>query len=200
MIRVNTATGFAEFPAVTCTCPVFHGIDDVEVQGGNMRGSCDAPTPDTVWSGYFPMGSMPQAVSGWANASSPGLLCGSDQMQGSQAANCYSFLCTKAGKLNGVDVATCTCPIGEAFDGTAVPPNTAFFTQAGQCAISVCSEHPVSCPLGFDDIKTGGECIHIPERPADNASLAVGFQQLMAVVSSADVGEPISSATRTDQR
>src|SRR5580700_5065036 len=49
-IRVNTETGYAYFPAAACTCPVIHGLDEVEVNGGNMQGSCEPPSNTTVWS------------------------------------------------------------------------------------------------------------------------------------------------------
>jgi hypothetical protein len=159
---VNTARGHAEFPAAECTCPILHGVDEVEVEGGNMQGSCNPPTSDTVWSGFWLHATAPQELSNWQDAAAPGLVCGSDLKLGNQSVNCYSFLCQRAGTINGVEVATCTCPIGETFQGTAIAPKTAFFTQAGQCDPGVCSQYPVSDPIGFDDLNEGGQCIHLP--------------------------------------
>jgi hypothetical protein len=161
-ILVNTATGKASFPAATCTCPIFNGEDIVDVNGGNMTGTCQPPSTGSIWSGYWPKAEMPQQLSDWQTANSPGLLCGEDQMQGNQFANCFSFLCVRSGKINGVEVATCTCPIGESQEGTPVPADTAFYTQAGQCSTAFCSQHPVSLPLGLDDVKQGGQCFQFP--------------------------------------
>ena len=157
-IAVNTATGHALFPAAQCTCPILHGVDEVEVEGGNMKGSCRPSSPETVWSGFWFHLATPQALSDWEDAPAPGFVCGSDLRLGNKTVNCYSFECKRAGIMNGVEVATCVCPIGETFDGTRVAPNTAFFTQAGECDASVCAQYPVSDPLGFDVTK-GGECI-----------------------------------------
>ena len=121
-IRVHTATDYADFPAADCTCPVLHGFDEVEVEGGNMQGSCKAPTADTVWSGFWPHARTPQQVSNWKDAPAPGLLCGKDLHLGDKLVNCYSFLCKKSGTINGVAVATCRCAVGETFDGTPVSP------------------------------------------------------------------------------
>jgi hypothetical protein len=169
-IVVNTATGTASFPAATCVCPILKGVDEVEVAGGNMLGSCEAPDHKSVWSGFWPHLSTPQQLSNWQTAPAPGLLCGSDLNQGNQSVNCYSFKCEKAGTMNGVEVANCTCPIGETFDGTAIPAATAFFTQAGQCDVSICSQHPVSDPVGFDDVTQGGQCFRFPQSIQDELS------------------------------
>ena len=162
-IRVNTETGYAYFPAAQCTCPVLHGLDEVEVLGGNMTGSCQPPNKSNVWSGFWPHPTTPQQLADWQDVAAPGLICGSDLMLGDKSVNCYSFLCKRAGTINGVPVATCTCPIGETFDGTAMPADTAFFTQAGQCSVGYCSQYPVSDPIGFDDFTQSGECFRWPQ-------------------------------------
>jgi hypothetical protein len=192
-IKVHTATGDAEFPAATCTCPVLRGADEVEVDGGNMEGSCKAPDPATVWSGFWLHASAPQQLSNWENAEAPGLFCGRDLNLGNQTVNCYSFKCKRAGTINGVEVATCTCPIGETLDGTALPPATAFFTQAGRCNISVCSQYPVSDPIGFDDVKKGGQCIRFPLNNHDELSFDPVWDNLMDGLSW-DRGEKIASS------
>ena len=161
-IRVNTETGYAYFPAADCTCPVLHGLDEVEVLGGNMTGSCHTPNSSNVWSGFWPHPTTPQQLANWQDVVAPGLICGSDLMLGNKSVNCYSFLCKRAGTINGVQVATCTCPIGETFDGTPISPDTAFFTQAGQCSVGYCSQYPVSDPIGFDDFTQSGQCFQWP--------------------------------------
>ena len=161
-IRVNTETGYANFPAAACTCPVLHGLDEVEVKGGNMTGSCAPPSVGTVWSGFWPHPTAPQQLANWQDVAAPGLICGTDLMLGDKSVNCYSFLCKRSGTINGVPVATCTCPIGETFDGTPISPDTAFFTQAGQCSVSYCSQYPVSDPIGFDDFTQSGQCFQWP--------------------------------------
>jgi hypothetical protein len=178
-IKVHTATGDAEFPAATCTCPILHGVDEVEVEGGNMEGSCKAPDPKTVWSGFWLHVSTPQQLSNWQSAEAPGLFCGRNLKLGNQTVNCYSFKCERAGRINGVEVAACTCPIGETFDGTAIPPDTAFFTQAGQCNVSVCSQYPVSDPVGFDDLKKSGQCIRLPLDNHDELSFGQAWDKLV---------------------
>jgi len=127
-----------------------------------MVGSCQAPSTSTVWSGFWPHPTTPQQLADWQDVAAPGLICGKDLMLGDQSVNCYSFLCQRAGNINGVPVADCTCPIGETFDGTQIPPDTAFFTQAGQCDVNYCSQHPVSDPIGFDDLEKSGECFRWP--------------------------------------
>jgi hypothetical protein len=167
LIRVNTATGHAYFPSATCTCPIINGLDEVEVDGGNMQGSCQAPSPSTVWSGFWPHATTPQQLADWQDVDAPGLICGSELNLANQSVNCYSFLCQRAGTVNGVPVANCNCPLGENFDGTPIAPGTAFFTQAGQCNVSYCSKHPVSDPIGFDDLKNTGECFRWPNGTCD---------------------------------
>jgi hypothetical protein len=68
---------------------------------------------------------------------------------GTEFANCFSFACVRAGKIHGVEVATCVCPLGEALDGSHVRTDTALLTQAGQRNEDICSQHPVSGPISF---------------------------------------------------
>ena len=169
-ILVNTANGQAFFPAAACTCPLYRGDDIVDVAGGNMTGSCETNSAATVWSGYSIKSEQPQELSNWQTVDAPALLCGKDQMQGAQLANCFSFKCVRAGKINGVEVATCTCPLGESIEGVGVPADSAFFTQAGQCSTTVCSQHPVSTIFGFDDATQGGQCIELSNNDSALAS------------------------------
>lgn len=156
-IEVNTATGTASFPAAECTCPIFSGHSIADLKGGNMKGSCDPPSADGVWSLYAPEANIPQAINGWStapeqSAASP-FVCAASLGLGNQGANCFSFACVRAGTKNGVPVATCRCPLGESLAGTPVAADTAFVTQAGQCDQSICSQHPVSAPIPFENLQ-----------------------------------------------
>ena len=166
MIEVNTATGTAPFPAAQCTCPIFSGPAIADLNGGNMQGSCDPPSSNGVWSLYSLSLHIPQAINDWSRrrkkSEAPGFVCPADLDLGDQFVNCFSFACERAGKINGVEVATCLCPLGESLDGKSVQADTAFATQAGQCNEDICSQHPVSGPFSFDDIQ-GGQCFGIPE-------------------------------------
>jgi hypothetical protein len=171
-ITVNGGT--APFPAAQCTCPIFSGPAIADLNGGNMQGSCDpptvvngTPTDDGVWSLYSPQGHIPQAINNWnpgkKKSEAPVFVCPAPG-ELYQFANCFSFACVRAGTINGVEVATCFCPLGESLDGKLVSANTPFATQAGQCNENedICSQLPVSGPLTFDDIQ-GGACLPIPE-------------------------------------
>lgn len=153
-IEVNTASGTASFPAAECVCPILSGHSIADLKGGNMKGSCEPPSPDGVWSLYAPMENIPQAINDWStapeqSAASP-FVCAASLGLGNQFANCFSFACVRSGTRNGVPVATCTCPLGESLSGTPVAANTGFITQAGQCDPDVCSRHPVSGPIPFE--------------------------------------------------
>lgn len=150
-IAVNTATGTATFPAAECVCPILDGYSIADLAGGNMKGSCDPPGENGVWSLYAPAKDIPQAITDWQPAPAPPFACAASLGLGNQLANCFSFACVRSGTKNGVPVATCTCPLGESLAGTPVAADTPFVTQAGQCNESVCSQHPVSAPIPFED-------------------------------------------------
>ena len=174
-ILVNTKNGKVPFPAATCTCPILKGVYVVDVNGGNMQGSCQPTSVSSIWSGYFPKGMQPQAITDWQTADSPAQLCGAKEMQGTELANCFSFNCSRAGKINGTDVATCTCALGEDFEGNPVPADTAFFTQAGQCnqdGTDYCKNHPIALPLGgIDDLSANKTCFDFPSGSGRSANL-----------------------------
>jgi hypothetical protein len=122
-----------------------------------MQGSCEPP-PNQIWSTYQPRLTNPQAITDWVRIPpknlAPPQICPASLNLGDQLVNCFSFACDPAGRIDGVPVATCHCPLGESLEGTAVPPNTSFATQAGQGDQSICAEHPVSGPLpSIGDIK-----------------------------------------------
>ena len=153
-ITVKTATGgTATFPEADCTCPVVLGPSIANLAGGNMQGSCEPPGPDTIWSTYQPRPNIPQALTGWVptppEAAAPPLFCPKSLNLGNQLVNCFSFLCDSQTYINNAPVVTCHCPIGESLAGTAVPPHTAFLTQAGQGDEEFCAMHPVSGPISL---------------------------------------------------
>ena len=160
-IAVNTAGGgTANFPAAECTCPIFNGPALADLNGGNMTGSCDPPPNNGVWSLYSPMGHIPQEINNWSKgkkqSAAPIFVCPAELNQGNQFANCFSFACVRAGKVKGnIEVATCTCPLGESLEGTPVPAHSEFATPAGQCHEDICSQHPVGAPFPFDDLAPG---------------------------------------------
>jgi hypothetical protein len=151
-IEVNVAGGGkASFPEASCTCPVFDGPAIADLNGGNMRGSCERPGKGQVWSLYWPRKNVPQAINNWsrkpAEAAVQKQICSSNDGVGASFANCFSFACTVDKKrTNGVKTATCLCPLGENLDGQPVAPNTAVLTPAGQCNPDICSQHPVGAP------------------------------------------------------
>lgn len=118
-----------------------------------MQGSCEPPSEDQVWSIYSIRSHIPQAINDWVRfgplAAAPPLLCPANLGLGDQSVNCFSFACDLAGKINGVPVASCHCALGESEEGTAVPKNTSFLTQAGQGDIEFCAKHPVSGTLSI---------------------------------------------------
>ena len=123
-------------------------------------GNCTAPTivngvdvgDDGIWSLYSPMAQIPQEINNWnqgkKKSAAPPNFCPGDMTN--TFANCFSFACVRAGKINGVEVATCFCPTGESLTGTGVAPGTSFGTQAGQGNEDICSDIPVGAPFPFD--------------------------------------------------
>jgi hypothetical protein len=127
-----------------------------DLNGGNMNGNCDPPSENGVWSLYLPTGQIPQELNNWIpgkkQSAAPIQVCGSGQF-----ANCFSFACTRAGKVKGnLEVATCICPINESLEGTSAGPP--FATPAGQCNQDICSQTPVGAPFPFDNIQPG-QCL-----------------------------------------
>ncbi len=153
------------FDEAQCTCPILNGPNIADVNGGNMQGSCaPPPTSGGIWSTYSFQSHIPQAINDWKKhgdkAASPGYVCPANLTNNYQFTNCFSFACQRAGKIHGVPVATCYCPIQE-FDGGPVDPGTPFTTQAGQCNESICSQYPVGGVFNFDDLAPG-ECLEPP--------------------------------------
>jgi len=155
------------FPEVKCICPIFPGPSIGDVSGGNIAqplgpGHCfepptivnGVPVNDGVWSLYSPQAQIPQEINNWnqgkQKSAAPPLICPASPIKMNTFANCFSFACERAGKINGVEVANCFCPITESFTGGAVPPGTEFTTQAGQGNENICSEIPVGGPFPFD--------------------------------------------------
>jgi hypothetical protein len=162
-----TANGTASFPEAQCICPIFPGPSIGDVSGGNIAqplgpGHCFEPPDmvngmpvrrhDGIWSLYSPMGHIPQEINDWSQrrrkSAAPPNSCPASKMN--TFANCFSFACVRAGKINGVEVATCFCPIAESLTGTGVPLGTPFGTQAGQGNEDICSQLPVGAPFPPD--------------------------------------------------
>ena len=148
-ITVKVASGgTAVFPEADCTCPIFYGVSLANLAGGNMQGSCNPPGPGQIWSEFSPQLEIPQELNNWAQsgpeAVAPVQICPASLHQGTQLANCFSFLCDSETFINGVPVATCHCPLGESQSGQPVAARTTFTTQAGQGDPQFCFEHPVS--------------------------------------------------------
>ena len=167
-IEVKTATGTAFFDEAKCICPIFPGPSIGDVSGGNIAqplgpGHCFEPPDmvngmpvrrhDGIWSLYSPMGHIPQEINNWSQrprkTAAPVNTCPASTTN--TFANCFSFACVRAGKINGVEVATCFCPIGESLTGMEVALGTPFGTQAGQGNEAICSEIPVGAPFPPDN-------------------------------------------------
>ena len=151
-IKVNKAQGgTGEFDEAACTCPIFEGPAIADVNGGNMKGSCNPPGPGQVWSLYWPKQHIPQAISNWSTDPEDDFvemqLCSDSDKVGKLFANCFSFACTvNPEPINGVKVATCFCPLGEDLEGNVVKKNTPVLTPAGQCNEDICFQYPVGAP------------------------------------------------------
>ena len=148
-ITVKVASGgTAVFPEADCQCPIFYGPAFADTTGGNMQGSCEPPGPGQIWSEFSPQPEIPQELNNWAQsgpkAAAPVQICPARLNQGTQLANCFSFLCDSETFINGAPVATCHCPLGESQSGQPVAARTTFTTQAGQGDRQFCFEHPVS--------------------------------------------------------
>jgi hypothetical protein len=143
--------GTAEFPEADCVCPIFYGRAIADVNGGMMSGSCAPPSTDGLWSIYSKSKFIPQAINGWAQAGpaalAPKQICPASLNLGDESVNCFGFVCDSETFTNGVPVATCHCALGESFEGTAVAPHTAFWTNAGQRDQSICDKYPAAVPI-----------------------------------------------------
>jgi hypothetical protein len=162
-IAVNGTTTL--FDEAQCTCPIFSGASIADVVGGNMTGNCQPPPNNGVWSLYSAKSQIPQAINDWkkhgVKADAPAFDCPATVANNFQFVNCFSFACVRAGEINGVPVATCSCPIQEGLEAQPIPAGTPFLTQAGQCQQSICSQFPVGGPFQVDDISPG-QCIELP--------------------------------------
>lgn len=110
-ITVNVASGgTAVFPEADCTRPIFYGPAFADTTGGNRRGSCEPPKPGQIWSEFSPHPEIPRELNNWAQsgpeAAAPEQICPASLNQGTQLANCFSFLCDSETFINGVPVAT----------------------------------------------------------------------------------------------
>src|SRR5262249_42398876 len=122
-----------------------------DVNGGNMNGHCAPPlevngvaTKDGIWSWYTYSNDIPQAINNWSRGK-PQTAAPIQTCTDGSFANCFSFACVRAGKIHGVDVATCYCAIDESLAGQPAEPP--FFTPAGQNNQNICFQYPVGAPF-----------------------------------------------------
>ena len=163
--------GTASFPEAKCICPIFRGPSIGDITGGNIAeplgpGHCfeppdmvnGVPVDDGVWSLYSPRGHIPQQINNWSllprKTAAPINNCPASPIKMNTFAQCFSFACERAGKINGVEVANCFCPIAESLTGEGVPLGTPFGTQAGQGKEDICSQLPVGGPFPSDTSDT----------------------------------------------
>ena len=144
MIRARVSGGgVASYPEMSCLCPILKGGAAIaDLNGGNMRGSCAAPSKNGVWSLYSFRQHIPQAVNGWATSPPSktkvtGQVCTVAATAAPPVVNCFSFACSPAKSINGVKLADCRCPLGETLDGGPVALGQSYITDAAQCALAV---------------------------------------------------------------
>ena len=163
MIKVKEDGGkyTREYPEAVCTCPVITKQiacqNGSELTGfatlneGNMNGSCNPPSKGTIWSYASATITMyPQ------ESTNPPFQMKEAGIQtcpagSGQTVNCWDFLCKRDGKkVNGVEVATCSCPIGESILGHPAKASDDFITGAGAYYSNpsqACAMYPVSFPI-----------------------------------------------------
>ena len=56
--------------------------------------------------------------------------------------NCWGMVCDSEAFVNGAPITTCHCALGESTDGTPLPPDTTFWTYAGQRDKAFCAAYP----------------------------------------------------------
>lgn len=163
MIKVKEDGGkyTREYPEAVCTCPVITkeiaNLNGAELTGfatldeGNMNGSCEPPSEGTIWSyastaiKIFPQESTtpPFQMREYGTQVCP---AGSGE-----TVNCWDYLCKRdEKKTNGVETATCFCPIGESILGHPAKASDSAITGAGvyyNNPSQACSMYPVSFPM-----------------------------------------------------
>jgi hypothetical protein len=156
--------GYRVYPEAVCTCPVMAG--KFQASGANlgqMTGSCDQPGPGQIWSLYSPM-PVPQAKHSyklWPADMKPLVqVCAAKKER--SFTNCFGFKCAlNPETVNGVQMATCYCPINDDTYGNSVPAgSSAFKNEAGQCDQNYCSLLPASVP--YTPSTSGGICLGVP--------------------------------------
>jgi hypothetical protein len=142
MITVNVeGGGTAQFPEAMAVCPVLNGPAIADVAGGNLKGSCDQPGPNQVWSLYQYRDKFPQAPN-WSR-SDVATIRTFTTSAGNGLSNMFSFACTLEPKRVGtVKLAKCYGPINENIAGAPVVSGTLVVTQAPTGAT-----YPVGGPI-----------------------------------------------------
>jgi hypothetical protein len=136
------------YPEAVCECPVLNGKALADVTGGTMQGSCDSTHKGQVWSLFSYQAFLPQKMNDWATTPSKTKTrvqeCSAELNLGSQTVNCFSMSCEITSEVNGVIVASCSCPIGQSVDNEYISPATTFLIQSGQGDSEYCGKHPVA--------------------------------------------------------
>lgn len=130
-ISVNVSGGgTAQFPEGVAVCPVLHGPAIADVTGGNMKGSCDQPGDNQVWSLFQARRDIPQAPT--YSRQMPAAYRQFVTTPGTGGlSNMFSFACTKIPrKGRGVQLANCYGPLNENLDGGVVGVGVSVITQA----------------------------------------------------------------------
>ena len=134
--------GYASYPEMACQCPILFGAAIADTNGGNMRGSCAAPSKNGVWSLYSFRQHIPQEANGWATSPPSktkvtGQVCTVAATVAPPVVNCFSFACKPAKSVNGVALADCRCPLGETLNGGPVALGQSYMTDAANCNLAV---------------------------------------------------------------
>lgn len=132
----------ATFPSASCLCPILHGPALADLNAGNMNGKdCAQPAPNKVWSLFWLHLRIPQQTVGgkWKTLPAIPQNCPGSSNRG-QLVNCFSWSCKRLGRVSGVEVAECICPIQSVSGDT-------FAIQSGLCKQSACNEFPVAAPI-----------------------------------------------------
>ena len=137
-----------EYPEASCQCPVLEGKALADVDGGNMQGTCDTKDKAQVWRLFSYKAFLPQQMNDWSKSPAKQKTrvqeCGSELNLGADTVNCFSMSCEITKDINGTEIASCSCPIGQSVENTDVDPATSFLIQSGQGNPEYCDKNPVA--------------------------------------------------------
>jgi hypothetical protein len=128
------------YPAASCVCPIVQADNIADLKAGNQVGSCISPDPAYIYSTFAPLSSYPQQVNGVWTANVPAAT--PNVCDGKQStvyyAQCWNWKCSLIAPQNGIELASCTCPM-----------QTANFWVEGSVN-NPCSSIPVGAALNKD--------------------------------------------------